>query len=113
MAMSPFQAFLISFALGFVIGFSFISLGLGWLSFFGLGRLVLELQLTLGVIVGVVFGGFGLGFYYLGRALGRKGLLAVAALLFVLGLVLVQPEVDALAVLPAAFALVGTGRRRG
>ena len=111
--LKPIHAFVLSFALGFISGFLFVTIAIGWLSFFGLGQIVVFAQILVAIIFGVIFGLLGLLVFYLGRSIGRLGLVTIAALLFVLGIVFIQPEIDVFALIPLVFAFTAPkGRRR-
>jgi hypothetical protein len=112
-ALKPLQAFLISFALGFISGFLFVTITLGLVSFLIPAQLLLFAQIAVALVLGVIYGILGLFVFYIGHAIGRLGLVTIAALLFILGIVFIQPEIDVFALIPLVFAFTSKkGRRR-
>ena len=111
--LKPIHAFVLSFALGFISGFLFVTITLGFFSFLIPAQVLVFAQIAVALILGIIFGVVGLGIFYVGRSIGRLGLVTIAALLFILGIVFIQPEIDVFALIPLVFAFTAPkGRRR-
>lgn len=106
------QAFLLSFAIGFIVGFVFIGASLSWLSFFIGAQAVFIGSLVVGLVIGILTGTVGAGMFYIWRGLGRGGQLAVIGIILVIGLLTVQPEIDGLALVGLMFTALGVKKGR-
>ncbi|MDE2040540.1 MAG: hypothetical protein KGO96_13115 [Elusimicrobia bacterium] len=104
-----------AFGLGFAVGFlvTLISITLAGIPFawllplFGYAKLALELELAASAVVGVLFGVTALVMWSIWGALDRKQQFGLVALLFIIGVIFLQPEIDAVALIGLALSYGG------
>ena len=111
--LGPGTAFLLSFAIGFIVGFAFIGVSLGWLSFLVPASLIAQLSLVVGLMVGLFTAVLGVGLFYLWRSTTLGPQIAITAVIFVVGLLTGQVEFDGVALVGLLFSFMGvrSGRR--
>ncbi|MDG6902573.1 MAG: hypothetical protein JRM80_11535 [Nitrososphaerota archaeon] len=114
--MSPVAAFGLGFGVGFAV--AFLSIGVLGLPFFFLASAMGAADLFLLVLVGVsalaglVFGTVSLALYYLWSALTRTQQFVLVVALLAIGLLFVQVELDAVALIGLAFTMSGVGKSK-
>lgn len=116
--MAPRMGPVAAFLLGFGVGFALTVLAVGVLglplffvaSLLGAGGAFLLFLFAAGAFVGFLFGAVSIVLFYLWSALTRMQQVLVVVLLLVAGLLLVQPELDAIALIGLALTASGVGR---
>lgn len=112
--LGPLAAFGLGFAVGFIL--SVIALGVLGLPFlfvaglFGAGNLVLLVILGGAVVAGFLLGVVSLVMWYVWSALDRTQQFVLVVALLAIGLLFVQVELDAVALIGLALTMSGVGK---